>query len=88
VKRWITLHGFALNVSTDLGVFDQVVPCGIDGVVMTRVQDVLGRSSESGGELWDATMRAIVDGFGSAFDRPMVASEPAELGTVLRDPAM
>jgi lipoate-protein ligase B len=37
VKRWVTLHGFALNVSTDLSWFDLIVPCGIPGVRMTSI---------------------------------------------------
>ena len=37
VKRWVTLHGFALNVSTDLSWFDLIVPCGIPGVRMTSL---------------------------------------------------
>jgi len=38
VKRWITYHGFALNVNTDLSYFDMIVPCGIQDVRMTSIQ--------------------------------------------------
>ncbi len=37
IKRWVTYHGFALNVSTDLRFFDSIVPCGIDGCEMTSL---------------------------------------------------
>lgn len=43
VKNWITYHGFALNVNTDLSYFDMMVPCGIENVRMTSIQRWLAR---------------------------------------------
>jgi lipoyl(octanoyl) transferase len=43
VKQWVTLHGFALNVTADLDPFDLIVPCGIRQVVMTSVASELLR---------------------------------------------
>jgi lipoyl(octanoyl) transferase len=48
VRQWVTWHGFALNVSTDLSAFDLIVPCGIAGVVMTSVARELGRGEDAG----------------------------------------
>jgi lipoyl(octanoyl) transferase len=38
VRRWVSLHGFALNVCGDLAAFDQITPCGIAGVSMTSLE--------------------------------------------------
>ena len=38
VRHWITMHGFALNVCGDLSPFDQIVPCGINNVVITSME--------------------------------------------------
>jgi lipoyl(octanoyl) transferase len=43
VRHWITMHGFALNVSGDLSPFDQIVPCGIANVTMTSIENETGR---------------------------------------------
>jgi lipoate-protein ligase B len=43
VKRWVTLHGFALNVSTDLTRFSAINPCGLEATVMGSLQSVLER---------------------------------------------
>lgn len=65
VKQWVTFHGFALNVTTDLTGFDLIVPCGIENVVMTSVAEELLRSDS--GPLWDEARRAVVEGFRETF---------------------
>jgi lipoate-protein ligase B len=42
-RSWVTWHGFALNVSTDLSYFDLMVPCGIPDVQMTSMEKEIGR---------------------------------------------
>ena len=37
IRRWVTLHGFAINVATDLSFFERIVPCGIEGCRMTSI---------------------------------------------------
>jgi lipoate-protein ligase B len=42
VRKWVTMHGFAVNVSSDLHGFQHIVPCGLTGVRMTSVSGELG----------------------------------------------
>lgn len=54
VKRWTTFHGMAININNDLGIFDYLVPCGLDDVVMTSVAKELGSAvsiAEAGSRL-------------------------------------
>jgi lipoyl(octanoyl) transferase len=41
-SRWVSMHGFALNVNVDLGYFDHIIPCGIKGKAVTSMQAELG----------------------------------------------
>ena len=42
-SRWVTMHGFALNVNTDLGYFDNIIPCGIQGKAVTSLNVELSK---------------------------------------------
>jgi lipoyl(octanoyl) transferase len=75
VKQWMTFHGFALNVNTDLSYFDLIVACGIRDVVMTSVAQELGRTD--GRSLWEEARQAVVDGMSRAFD--LVPAEANEV---------
>jgi len=61
-RDWVTWHGFALNVSTDLGYFDLMVPCGIQAVTMTSVERELGQSVD----MRDVE-NAVSEAFGDVF---------------------
>jgi len=61
-RDWVTWHGFALNVSTDLGYFDLIVPCGIQAVTMTSMSVELETPADAR-RVADAVMSA----FGSVF---------------------
>ena len=64
IARWVTSHGFAFNVSTDLGYFELIVPCGIADRGVTSLHRVLGRAVDSR-EVEDR----IAVNFGRVFDR-------------------
>jgi lipoyl(octanoyl) transferase len=54
VRKWVTMHGFALNVASDLSGFQSITPCGLSGVRMTSI------SVESGNEVSLETVREKV----------------------------
>ncbi len=64
VRDWVTWHGFALNVTTDLSYFTLIVPCGIDGVIMTSIERELGVAAPSREQTEPVFARAFSEVFG------------------------
>jgi lipoate-protein ligase B len=73
VKRWVTLHGFALNVSTDLSRFTAINPCGLEASVMGSMQASLGRPIALA-DVKAAVCDTMADVFSRRFDPPPAAS--------------
>jgi lipoyl(octanoyl) transferase len=70
-RDWVTWHGFALNVTTDLSYFDLMVPCGIQAVTMTSVALELGDAAPAMREVEDTVAAAFGNVFGlEARNRP------------------
>lgn len=64
VKKWVSFHGFALNVNTDLSYFDLIVPCGLKNVEMTSMEKILGRQVEM-----NEVTKSIVTSFADVFEQ-------------------
>src|SRR2546423_7669302 len=66
IARWITTHGFALNVNTDLGCFDLIIPC--EGEPVTSMAELLGRKIEL-----SAVEDRIIERFAEVFEMEMTS---------------
>lgn len=66
ISRWVTMHGFALNVTTDLDYFQLIVPCGIRNHGVTSLSKLLGFPLQM-----NAVAESVAKHFGEVFDRRM-----------------
>jgi len=79
LSRWVSSHGFAYNVSTDLRFFDLIVPCGIAGKQATSLEHVLGRPVRL-----DEVKPRLVEHFGEVFGFEIRTRSCHELTEALR----
>jgi lipoyl(octanoyl) transferase len=70
-SRWVTMHGFALNVNADLGYFDNIIPCGIRGKAVTSLNVELGVERIDENEV----KAKILNHFALLFEAELVISE-------------
>jgi lipoyl(octanoyl) transferase len=62
-SRWVTMHGLALNINIDLGYFDHIVPCGIQGKGVTSLAEELGKEID-----FELVKEKLKNHLGSLFD--------------------
>ncbi len=85
-RQWVTWHGFALNVTTDLSYFDLMVPCGIASVVMTSVEHerlANGDAAAPAPTLFEDVSAAVVRTTGALFDLEPTLIDRAHLDHVI-----
>ena len=70
ISRWVTCHGFALNINTDIGYYALINPCGIAGCEMTSMEVELGRPVEMA-----SVKNLIISHFASVFDRNLTTHQ-------------
>ena len=69
-SRWITMHGFALNVNTDLNYFKNIIPCGIENKQVTSIEKELGRKID-----FEEIKDKIKENFIKVFDAELLMEE-------------
>jgi lipoyl(octanoyl) transferase len=76
-SRWVTMHGFAFNVNTDLSYFNYIIPCGIQHKQVTSLQKELGRHLDM-----DEVKESLKRNFEKVFEAALVEQE---FSKILRD---
>lgn len=77
IERWVTYHGFALNIDPIMSHFDLIVPCGLHGIGVTSMRRILGKSIDMG-----VVRLAVVGHFDTVFNANLKEVTLAELGLV------
>lgn len=77
VTNWVTYHGFALNVNTDLSYFNLIRPCGLDPSTMTSMEEILGKPQDM-----HVVKNAVAEEFSSAAGEAFVI-QPAGQSSLL-----
>ncbi len=73
-SRWVTMHGLALNVNTDLKYFGYIVPCGITDKSVTSISRELGRSVDE-----QEVKGILVQEFGMVFNAEVIQNDIKEI---------
>ncbi len=75
-SRWVTMHGFALNVNADLGYFDLMIPCGIKGKAVTSLNVELGQKEVRVGEVKQKLLKHFAELFGAQISKEKTRKIP------------
>lgn len=67
-SRWVTMHGFALNVNANLGYFDNIIPCGIRGKAVTSLNVELAKKTVDEAEVKDKLLKHFANLFEAEFE--------------------
>ncbi len=71
IKSWVTYHGFALNVNTDLSYFSKIRPCGLESSMLTSMERLLGAPVDM-----QAVKASVKRHFENVFHRSLLAADP------------
>ena len=81
-SRWVTMHGFALNVNANLGYFDNIIPCGIKGKAVTSLNVELGVEKVDEEEV----KKKILKHFSNLFEAELTSSENKIQNSTITNP--